>query len=105
MLAARQALGSRQLWTRLWVSFDHPSREAVDGHGVPASTMMSATDSAGRMLFLHSGASRLFRDDTGNVNENLLPLGSRRVAQIRPTCRVTGSLQMYKPTPRPLRLA
>jgi hypothetical protein len=43
-------------------------------------------------------------EKTGSVNENVLPFWERRSAQMRPPWRVTSSLQIYKPKPRPLRL-
>ena len=52
-----------------------------------------------------SGPSTLFRENTGSVNEKVLPFCGWRVTQIWPPCRVTSSLQIYKPSPRPLRLA
>jgi len=79
----------------------------LEGHASskPVSTMTRATDSAGHLSFLRSGAINWFRENTGTVKEKVLPFSGWLLTQISPPCRATSCLQIYKPSPRPLRLA
>ena len=64
--------------------------------------MTRPTESAGHFSFLRSGAIAVCTEDTGSVNEKMLPFCGRLFTQIWPPCRVTSSLQMYRPEAQPL---
>src|SRR6202051_2652391 len=88
-------------------SRNHSSRPSLEGqpHREPISTLIRATDFVGQALSLSNGAINLGREKLGNVTEKTAPCPGGLLAQICPPCRVTNSLQIYNPRPRPLRPA
>src|ERR1700737_1214965 len=99
--------GSKHFCMRMRHWRNHSSRLSLEGQPYcePISTLIRATDFVGQASSLSSGAIRLEREKLGNVTENTAPCPGALLAQICPPCRVTNSLQIYNPRPRPLRPA
>jgi hypothetical protein len=75
--------------------------QATNSVGGGCGRGLRAVDSAGHLSF--SSGNYVVQGNTGSVNEKMQPFGDWGVTRIRRPCRVTSSLHMYKPSPRPFR--